>query len=446
MWEPYPIVGGFDAELYLRLQGEEALVGGGELHHGPWDAPLLEVARALVAVGALSAGKATAVIDDYSLADALRTENGLEHRGPFGPGSRRAGGRARKVEPLEPRRVVPCDETIESAQGTLHVRHVALTERSTSVAITWRPNPGPRPLRRPGRMVMYGGGRGHPPQATIADDRGTSSGAHFSGGGSDHQWDGHFTTDQPLARDTAWIEIDGTRIELTAEPSDWEVSIEPLPDQPPAHRYLRCRLATRNRFHELQSLDGAVDALIAAGALQPDDPVISEVSAVLEAMPHHPGRPTPGSASRALPPPWGSMLARIGKEDGPEGMIALGAVTPVFDGFSVAVGSLESRPEGFQIEVDVAPGLDGPGPFEGNLEPQRLAWWAVDDRNHHYLGQIGGWSGSEDHSSGEIDFWPALHPKARILRVMPTGATHRAVIAVPLRWPTRRGADAETVA
>src|SRR5947208_12212196 len=108
------LVGQFDAELYLRLQAEEMLVGVRERQHGPWDTPLLEPARALVAVGALSAAQAEAAIDDYALADALRSEDGLEHRDSFAPDARR---RSRGVKPLEPRRVVPCNQVIEHAQG-----------------------------------------------------------------------------------------------------------------------------------------------------------------------------------------------------------------------------------------------------------------------------------------------------------------------------------------
>jgi hypothetical protein len=55
-----------------------------------------------------------------------------------------------------------------------------------------------------------------------------------------------------------------------------------------------------------------------------------------------------------------------------------------------------------------------------------------DDRGNHYLGQMGNWSGGEDHSSGEIGLWPALHPKARRLEIVPTAEANRAVIGFPL--------------
>ena len=48
----------FDAELYLRLTGEQALLDRGGDQGQPWDAPLDAAAHALVAVGAMTAGAA----------------------------------------------------------------------------------------------------------------------------------------------------------------------------------------------------------------------------------------------------------------------------------------------------------------------------------------------------------------------------------------------------
>jgi hypothetical protein len=433
-------------------------------HRGPRDTPLVESASALVAVGAISATKAEAVIDDYSLAEALRTEHGLDYRRSFGPANRRP---KRKIKPLEPRRVVPCDEVIEHAQGTLEVRRVALAEDFATIAVTWRPPAPQRRSRRRRGMISVGlGGPAGPPHPTVVDDRGTRTGTHFSGGGSEHEWEGHLTTDRPLARDTAWIELDGTRVELAAHPAEWSVSTDELPEQPAAHAYLWRRLAIRNHYHEGESLDPAIEALLAAGALEPDDPVIDEVQAVLEAMPAYMGMPSggrarrqvpqpwrsllsrqgreDGRARRQVPQPWRSLLSRQGREDGPEGAIALAAVTPVFDGFSVAVSSVESRPDGFQIEVDMTPGTEDREPFGWSVRLRQLAWWAADDRDNHYLGHLGSWDQGEDHSRCDVHFWPPLHPRASKLRIMPTAEKRRAVITVPLPWHKQQSASGET--
>lgn len=438
MWHA-PAVARFDAELYLRLAGEEMLLGPADQGRRPWDPPLSEVASALLAVGAISATKAQAVLDDYSLAEALRSEHGSPHHMAMGRASRSP---RRKAKALKPRRVVPCDRVIENAQGTMQIRRVVLAEDSTTIALTWRPTTSPRRSRRASSRFMFGSGPMSSLSPALADDRGTAASSNFEGGGSEEEWEGDLTAHPPLAPGTAWIEIDGTRIELTGQPWPCEISIEPLAEAVPAHRYLWRRLSVPTRFHgPPESLEPSIEALIAAGALPPDDPVIDDVRSVLEAMPQHPGMSASSRAVRSLPQPWRSLLLRQGKLDGPEGTITLGALTPVFDGFSAAVMTLESQPEGMAMEVEVTPGIEGHGPFNTSANPRQLAWWAADDRGNHYLGQIGGWSGSDDQMQGEINLWPALHPKARRLQIMPTGDTARAVISVQLPWAPAGSAD-----
>ena len=415
------------------------ILGLGPERHRPWDSPLLEHAKALVAIGAISAARARTVIDDYSLAEAVRSDQGhhFHHRMAMAGAtrSRRSRGAA-----LKPRRVVPCNRTIEDSNGMLLVRHVMLSEDTTSLAITWRPNlSGQGRSRGRGHMMMFGHGPAGPLQPQLTDDRGTTVGTGFGGGGSDEEWEGHLTADQPLATDTAWIEIDGNRLALTGEAVACEVKIEPLAEEPTAHRYLWRRLAITD-FHGPPEIEGSIDALIAAGALQPDDPVLSEIRrrasrrcrTIRECLRRH-------SAALGRCPSRG-VRSSGGKEGrtGQRERSRLSAVTPEFDGFSVAISCLESRPEGFGIEVDVAPGLEGRGPFRG-LESRQLAWWAADERGNHHLGQIGSWSGGESYSSGEINFWPALRPKARHLSIMPTSRDQPGCDHLPANVGRRAG-------
>ena len=98
----------FDAELYLRLRGEEMLLSGGDRNRGPWGSPLNEPASALLAVGAITAARARAVTGDYMLAEGLRSEHGAMYRGfgrqtplarPTGEAARAtAGGCLRAVD------------------------------------------------------------------------------------------------------------------------------------------------------------------------------------------------------------------------------------------------------------------------------------------------------------------------------------------------------------
>jgi hypothetical protein len=112
----------------------------------------------------------------------------------------------------------------------------------------------------------------------------------------------------------------------------------------------------------------------------------------------------------------------------------VGAVTPPFDGMTAAVLAVQSTTDEFSIDVEVAPGVAHWHAFGGRVDDPILAWWAADDRGHHYLGQQGSWSASEDRSGGQIEFTPALDPAASTLDIMPTGPSSRAVIRVPLAW------------
>lgn len=427
---------GFDAELYLRIAGEEMILGASPPGRRPWEMPLVEEAEALLAVGAISSARARAVIEDYLLAEAVRSDEGGRHH-HMRAMARSSPGPRRAAVALKPRRVVPCDATIEDANGTLVVRHAILSEDETSLAVLWRASR--TQAHRARRWRPMPGPSAGPPQPTLTDDRGSTASTGFSGGGSPEEWEGQLSADQPLAIDTAWIEIDGTRVALSAGAVPCEVRTEPVPEQRAAARYLWRCVATAD-FHGPPDIERAVDALLAAGALTPDDPELEDIRAVRDAMPHHGAPPSVRGGGRPLPEPWGSVVRRLGRQDGPEGMLALAALPPEFDGFSVAVHWLESRPEGFAIEAEIAPGLDGFGPFRG-FASRRLAWWAGDEHGNHHLGQINQWSGGPHSSRGTIQFAPPLSPSARRLSIMPSGERSRAVISFPLSWHAAGGSS-----
>ncbi|GEM_PF-4492289 len=211
---------GFDAEPYLRLAGERTLLGQGE--GARWGSPVTGAARALVAAGVIDAETATEVAEEHLLAMALREPGGpaAVMRGARGRRVRAAAGRAgaagRAAPPaLTPWRVVTCDRSFAVGALRLRVTSVRLGENAASV----------------GGAVSGSPPHGGPPSVTLADDRGTTVTAHFSGGGN-REWRGSYTSAAPLRRDTAWIEIDGERIELAGPPArSAEVSVRRCPSR-----------------------------------------------------------------------------------------------------------------------------------------------------------------------------------------------------------------------
>jgi hypothetical protein len=416
---------GFDAELYLRLMGERTVLAGPDPQRGDGTSPLTMAAQALVAVGCVDDATAVAVLEDYVLAGALRGDFMSLHS--LSDDDDEETVPESVVEPLTPGRVVACDETIELAAGTLRVSHVTLGRDVTTLAVDLR-LATPRSHRR-----------GHPmrsglPSVTLADDRGTRTSAQLSGGGSESHWEGHFHAEPGLHVDTAFIEVDGHRIELEGEIEPIEPWIEELPEQDPALRHLWQCVTPEGHMHEQSAVEPAIDALVAAGVLTGDEPELADVRAVAGALPHGVMFGVQAANTNALPEPWRSVV-RGSRGRGPDGTVAVRAATPVFDGFAVAVSAVLSGEEGWSAEVEVAPGLEMFSPFAGPRPRSRpLTWWAADDRGHHYLGGIGGWSGGETGARGTIQFSSALDPKATYVDLLPTATTRRAVIRVPLVW------------
>ncbi len=438
----------FDAELYLRLTGERTLLDPDTGHGQPGEAPLGTAAHALVAVRAMTAAAAQAIVDDYALALAYRTgEHQHRHH------RLRVARRPAPAPTLGPLRAVRCLRLIEQPWGQLFLSYLVLGDEVTVLHVTMTPAlppPGPAPgagqsdTRSAVSVVSRAGGRGRgpaghtigpglPAQLTVTDDRGTTAAGSFSGGGDGTVWRGEFEIRPPLAPETAWIELLGEWVELPAPPAGTaEVRVEPRQDRNLACGYLWARLASLAQFHSPDVVDTSIETLVAAGALAADDPAIAEVRAVVNGLFSRAG--AAGGSRAALPEPWRSMLGRRGQAGGPQGLVVAGVTTPPFDGVTVALLAVRSADEEFTADVEIVPALPHWHASPGVVDGPMVAWWAADDRGHHYLGRQGSWHSGPDRSGGQIEFWPALDPAARVLDIMPTTMSARAVIRLPLDW------------
>ena len=410
---------GFDADRYLRLTAEQWVREGGGTGGPPRNPVLAATAAALVAVDAMTIANARALVDDY---DPALTP-GQDYRDPVG---RETG---RSVAPTRPDigqlRVVPCERVIDQPGGQLTIHYVAFTGHATTLRVDLR-------LDEPSRCLPSG----HPIPAwarrlSVTDSRGTTAVAEFSGSAriGDSIWYGQYEVRPQLAADTAWVELLGERVELTARPAGIETWVEPLPAQDPAVRHLWERVATLNDFHDPHlALDATIAALVAAGALHADASVIDDARAVLAVL--RPDGADPVARPRGLAGPWRSLLARWGQTGGLVCTIAVGAITPSFGGVTAAVIALESRDEHFGITVELVPGVHTGLPYGGLSDQQHLTWWAVDNLGNYYLGEQGSWNPGDNRSWGAIGFWPALDKRATSIDLIPTATAARAVIRV----------------
>jgi len=235
---------------------------------------------------------------------------------------------------------------------------------------------------------------------------------------------------QPLARDTKWIVVGPSRVDLVGESEPPRVEIESMPDRNAAERYLWGRLSAGRHGPHLGrrpvAIDVAIETLVAAGAIASDNHVINEVRDVFAAF-------TGQRPHGAIPKPWASLVAGLARQGGTSGIIGLGAVTPPFDDTVVSLEALTVTNGNFELHLTVSPNSAAPmGPMSPSVLGPGIEWWAEDDRENSYLGAIGNWGGGADIGEGSVFYWPALDPQATRLRLMLTGSHERAVITVDL--------------
>ena len=335
-------------ETALRLVGERRILN--REHHGGWASGLGEIASALVLLCDLPLEVAEAVMDDYAFAQSLRGHGPP----PRFRAHRRAAMRnnAAKPTPFTPPVVVGCDTTVDLPDGSAHLGSVVFNDDACHVGVrydelpTWAGGPARR-IRRGARAAHSG-----PPSLAIADDQGTQTTAHFSGGGSQERWHGRWTTDGPLSPATRWLDFSGIRVELGQQAAPCPVRVEALPDAPLVHRYLWHRLASSDRG---PSDETVVDVLVALDVVDPDDPVVQLIAELGEALNVHGGVP-PANA----PELWKGLFGRRHRDDGPTGDVLLAAATPLFDNTVVVVDDMRSESHGFIIQARAVG--DGPTP------------------------------------------------------------------------------------
>ena len=417
-----------DGERHLRLVAEQMLLERPAASLFPVDARLVAAGAALVAVGALTPDAARAVADAYARALRRRDPARPPLRDP--PAVADAGGAAPELGRW---RAVPSGHVIARPWGRLVIDHVLLTDEATALRVTMESaSPGipswPAAPSSPGL----------PRTLEISDDQGTTSSARFEGSRrrGEQAWHGTFRARPPLAPHTAWISVLGDRVDLTAEPPPIQSWAEQLQTGDPARHHLWERVATRNDFHDPRvALEAAIAALDAVGALRADDPVVG--GARLAAGLIHPGsapdRILAAADALSMPAPWRSLLARWGRADGPAASILVGKVSAPFDGVTVAVTAIDSRPKYFSIDVEVVPGLPTGLPYRALDDLRHLTWWAVDDQGNYSLAEQWSWSPGASRAHGSLGFWPGLDPRAAWVDLMPTTTSARAVIRVPLK-------------
>jgi hypothetical protein len=215
--------------------------------------------------------------------------------------------------------------------------------------------------------------------------------------------------------------------------------VEEITPEDPATRFLFHELATpRMRFMREES-PVAIDALVAIGALSPDNPQLEHVRAVARIvgsrMPVRMGVAPSSGPVGDLPEPWRSVLGRrTGRAVGRTGTVTVAVTTPPIDGRIAEIRELISHGDHFELDV----GLTGWEPaYDLHRHHEGLEWWLTDDLGNRWLGENGHrGGGSITLYNCSIEFSPGLDPKATKLELALMGLTQRCVIPIDLAWET----------
>jgi hypothetical protein len=438
-------VNDFDGELFLRMAG--ARLFSEQRRRGPIGGrPLHAMASALLAVGLVPRGSAQRVVQDWFAAEEVRDRGfepsrRIDHSGQ--QWQDRAGVLTTGV------RFLTSGTLLERPWGTIEVRYVVMASDSTTLTVTMTQ-----------REALHGSGSAmcpapwggdYPEPMVLTDDQDGTAIAQAEPWGecTTEVWHAKFHADRPLAVATSWLEVDGQRLELSESERPPDVQIQVTQELDPAREHLWRQVAQHFATppcYAKTPLEPTVEALVAAGTLTWDDSNVQQALAVVSATgflgglalagPERAAAALADPPHRSVPEPWGSLLADRHRGHGPNGFVIVGATTPTFDGVTIQLVALDSTPESFSLDVRLD---DATARRPGDLhfgDPQ-VTWWAVDDQGHHYLGHLGvDWS--YGHISGfgfsRVEFWPPLDPAATWLDIMPTTATRRSVLRVPLPW------------
>jgi hypothetical protein len=412
-----------DAETYLRLACERELLSGesqGSL------GGLFVVGRALIAAGSLEEDMVRDVLGDYGFAASLRGSHHMWHMG--------LQRHSDEAVPLAVRRVVSCDLEFENGGEEATLTRIVFQAEGTKLSLV---GIGTRTPAR--RLPLHAGMRaafmrqhmvmGQRGPMTVRDDRGTTATASPNGrGSSGGEWHQDFETDIAMSPETAWIEIDGVRLDLPPPSAAAAVHREPVEPVDPVQRMLFAEVLAGTDMHRGGGgVDAAIEALCATGALEKTAPLLSDVRVLATSFEN-------GRRAGALPPPWDAVFRRIGRHDGPTFKLPIVASVEGLDEFTLLLESLESGDEFFSVEIVMSPAwpLFDRFPHQSGLDAPPIEWWADDDRDNVYVLSASSHGGSHEYAEGQLYSMAPIDPKAKVLRLLPTVSSERAVVTVPL--------------
>jgi hypothetical protein len=410
------------AETYLRRLAEA------ELRCDTRSTRFSEAVRALTAVGAVDAELAAAIDSDLELARRAR-----QHAPQPG---------APRFSPAMPARVRPMirrpAQAAKASPGTSLVAPVGLRipmphgdVRSEIFLLAYLRNTSGA------RIAIHacGTGNGDPGMwlsargLTVSDDSGRRYSLYFLGGRSGGEWNGELRFDPAPPAGARWLDLI-----LAGEPAR-RISLDRTAVQPAAT--MTGTVLTPGEYYlqgvaygllcgnpPTRGIGAAVDALLAAGALDADSTVPGQLVALCERL----GFTEHGictAPAAELPGRWLSVLTGEQQASASRGCAAVAVTLPEVDGNTITLLGLHDHGE--QTVLHVHATALGP---DRSLMP-RLS--LLDGGGRWHLADADGWHWASGDPSSHLTVVPPLGRPARV-EIIAAGRSAEVRAEVPLQW------------
>ena len=453
------------AERHLRLAAEAALRrartlprDGGQVR--PREifteciARLRGVASTLVTVGAVDAGQAGLIMDEFQAALGVRHAHPLPASPLFmprpGPPGAPAGAPV-PAGPGGPLRVIPVSRMLpirdEDLTGELYVMSLVVTGAQAVAPAVARI----RSVPNEGGLARAALGFPALDTVTATDDRGTRYHTGWHGGGAPGRWAGQLQIRPAPPPDAQWLELSGAgrahlRIALTGARQTASLTAEPRPSArgeqllaDVAQQILAAAADDAGMARQTAAnLGDTIAALEAAGALSPLSPTPGQLATVCERLGIGRHRIT-ARPTADLPEPWLSVLTCYGRRHRSavrDGVATIALPLPELDGARIALGGLHSMDDQSYLHVF---GCGLPPAWtsrRSGLEARpAFGWWLRDDAGHWHAAVLREWT--EDihgETSIMLRVLPPLGHETHSGTLFITLQASRASVHLPLSW------------
>jgi hypothetical protein len=407
------------AEIYLRRLAET------ELRCDTRSMRFSEAVRVLTAVGAVDAEVADAIGHDLELARRARQQAVQPGASRFSPA--RVGQLIRR--PARAAEASPAMSLVAPVGLRVPVQYGDV--RTEIFLLAYLQNASGARIA----IHAWGTDDGDPSiwlraqELTVSDNSGRHYSLYFLGSGSGGEWNGELWFDPAPPAGISWLNLipagePARRISLdraAVPPVTTMTGTALTPGEHYLHGVANRLLCGHRPTHGIGT---AIDALLAADALNADSAVPGQLAALCERL-QFTGHGIDAAPTAELPERWLSVLTSERQANGSHGCAAVAVTLPELDGSTMTLLGLHDNEE--QTALHLHATALGP---DASLMPKL---WLLDDGGHWHVTDGDRWRWASGDPTSFLPVAPPLGRPARV-EIIAAGRSAEVRAKVPLQW------------